>query len=196
MAKPLDTTGFAELLQQQCVPTQTALAPAPATALSIPLLPPVGRSGYSHQAMVDLMVARPDYSHAQLCAHFGRPASWLPSVLASDSFQQVLEDHRHEIVDPSLTASLQERFKALAIHSSNAMMERLNNPSATDFAVLKAGEIAVKALGMGQRGVEQPQAPSKEDAPTQSLAERILAAMDKRTEASTIDVETVEVKGG
>jgi hypothetical protein len=143
--------------------------------------------------MVNLMAEYPELTHAQLCAHFGRPASWLASVLASDAFQSALDARRHEVADPSLTASLHERFKALAIRTSNVMMTKMDSPDAADFLVLKAGEIAVKALGMGQKHTEAPAAPAAAPVETKSLAERLIEALDARDGKRTIDVEAVDI---
>lgn len=170
-----------------------APVPQELSVLDSPLLPVVGRAGYSHQAMVDLMVLRPDYNHTQLCAHFGRPASWLSSVLASETFQQTLDAHRHEVADPALTATLGERFRALAIRTSNMMMTKMDGDEVTDFMVLKAGEIAIKALGMGQKPVEAPPPPALPSAPTMSLAEKLLAAMDQHTAKQTVDVDVTDI---
>ena len=155
------------------------------------MLAAVGRSCYTHAAMVDLMVGRPDYTHAMLCAHFGRPSSWLASILASESFQQTLDPVRHLVVDPSLTATLHERYKALAIRTSNVMMDKLDSKEVTDFMVLKSGEIAMKALGMGTKTEAAP--PVAPVAPaTDSLAERLMAALDRRDNARTINARSAD----
>lgn len=164
----------------------TSLQALPQALSSLAPLAAVGRACYSPAAMVKLMLDRPDYSHAMLCAHFERPASWLASVLASESFQLALDPVRDLIVDPSLTASLHERYKALAIRTSNVMMTKLDSPEATDFMVLKSGEIAMKALGMGTKTEAAPAAAPVAPA-TDSLAERLMAALDRRDSARTVD---------
>lgn len=169
----------------------TDVSPVAATSTSVavppaPLLPAVGRACYTPHAMVELMLQRPDYTHAMLCAHFERPSSWLAIVLASEAFQQALDPYRNQITDPSLTASLQERYKALAIRTSNVMMQKLDDEKVTDFMVLKSGEIAMKALGMGTK-TEAPPPPAAAPAATDSLAERLMAALDRRDSARTVD---------
>jgi hypothetical protein len=126
-----------------------------------------------------------------LCAHFERPASWLATVLASEAFQIALDPVRDLITDPSLTASLHERYKALAIRTSNVMMSKLDSPDVADFMVLKSGEIAMKALGMGTKTEAAP--PAAPPAPaTDSLAERLMAALDRRDNARTIDANSAD----
>ena len=210
---PLPPSDFASLLQQAYAEKQGKVAATPiaaclpqsatSTSLQVPAaasssavavrLAPVGRACYTHQAMVELMVTRPDYTHAMLCAHFERPASWLASVLASEAFQMALDPARHLIVDPSLTASLHERYKALAIRTSNVMMDKLNDEKVTDFLVLKSGEIAMKALGMGTKTEAAP--PAAPAAPaTDSLAERLMAALDRRDHSRTVSVSSTTVE--
>lgn len=164
------------------------VAPPPSGAASNQLaaLPAVGRACYTHTAMVNLMLERPDYTHAMLCAHFGRPSSWLASILASEAFQQTLDPVRHLIVDPALTATLHERYKALAIRTSNVMMDKLDSKDVTDFMVLKSGEIAMKALGMGTKTEAAPPAAAPAPA-TDTLAERLMAALDRRDNARTVE---------
>lgn len=146
---------------------------------------------YSPQAMVELMIAHPDWGHKELAEAFGRPPSWTSVVLASDAFQAVLDTRRHEVADPSLSATLEERFRGLAIRAATVLQEKLNSPGVSDLVVLKAAELGVKAVM--SKPVEAPQAPRLENS-SQSVAEKLLAAMDARDRARTIDVETVEVR--
>jgi hypothetical protein len=194
--------------QSQQAPTVTTTAASPAAAVAVvaapapapaPALLSAG-AAYTPAAMVKLMVTQPDYSHAQLCAHFGRPRSWLSTVLASEAFQEALQPHKSQIQDPLLTATLQERFQALAIRTSNVMLEKLEDPEkANDFLVVKSAEVAIKALGMDRKptAAEVQAAQLREEAakatPTDSLAERIMKMMDARETGRTVDVEAVDV---
>jgi len=81
---------------------------------------------YSPEAMVDLMIAEPHITPKQLAMRFGRPRSWLSSVLASEDFQAALAPRRSEISNPAFTASLRERFAALAIAAGDVLMERMD----------------------------------------------------------------------
>lgn len=154
---------------------------------------PAAKAYYSHEAMVELMIAHPTYSHGQLAGHFGRPAQWMASVLASDAFQQVLDGRRSEVNDPSLTATIEERFRALALRSVHILQDQLSNPKVNEFVVLKAAELGVKALGIGQRQPDVPPAPKLENS-SQTVADKLLAAMTKMDERRTVDAEIVEVR--
>lgn len=153
---------------------------------------------YSHEAMVDLMVEHPTWTHSQLSMAFGRPPSWMSAVLASDAFQAVLEPRRHLVLDPALTATIDERLKGLAIRAVTVLQEKLNTTGVSDLVVLKAAEIGVKAHTAKQIATT-PQLPAPVNT-SQSVAEKLLEAMDKRDRAransQAIDVDVREVSGG
>jgi hypothetical protein len=155
---------------------------------------------YSPELMVDLIVNNPDFSSKQLGEIFGRSQSWVSQVLASQSFQTALDPRRHEVLNPEYSMTLEERFRALVIRSASVLQEKLETgKSLPDMTVLKTLEVGIKALGMGQK-VEKPTSP--EDIPQNSsekVAERIMAAMQKRKEAqaeNTVDVEAKEIPNG
>jgi hypothetical protein len=152
---------------------------------------------YSPELMVDLILNNQDFSPKQLGEIFGRPQSWVAQVLASQSFQTALDPHRAQVLNPEYAMTLEERFRGLTIRSLTVLQEKLEAGKALpDLTVVKIAELGIKALGMGQK-VEKPTSP--EDIPQNSsekVAERIMAAMQKRKEAeasNTVDVEAKEV---
>ena len=155
---------------------------------------PAGTLAYSPLSMVQLMVQHPEYTHAQLAAQFNRPASWISQVLASEAFQSAVEPYRHQL-DPSFGATMDERFRSLAIRATTVLQSKLESSGVNDLVVLKAAEIGVKALGLGQKKPEEAAAPPQNS--SQSVAEKIMAAMDerdrKRNREEAIDVTAREV---
>ena len=171
-------------LAQGLVDREKSLSPAVAPLVrSVP---------YTPERMVQLMIDHPEYTHADLAKAFGRLPSWTSAVLASDAFQQALDTRRHEVADPTLSATMEERFRGLAIRAATVLQERLNKEGASDMVVLKAAELGIKALGLGNKQPEAPQLPGPSNS-SESVAEKLLAAMDARDRARTVDVETVEV---
>lgn len=171
-------------------------------ATAPPALPsPALRSGrsYSPEAMVQLMIDHPDWTHTELAAAFGRPPSWTSAVLASDAFQKALDGRRHEVADPSLSATMEERYKALAIQAATVLAKKLDSPGVSDLVVIQATGLGIKALGLGQKAPEALPPPAAQNS-SESVAEKLLRAMDQRDaerdRARTIDVETVEVRDG
>lgn len=154
-------------------------------------------ASYSHAAMVQLMVDNPTWSHKKFAAHWGKGAGWFASVLASDAFQSELDKRRGEIPNPELTATMDERFRALALRSLDVLQDKLGGKEVSDNIVLRATEIGVKALGMGQ-AVPPPTAPSGN---VDTLAERLVAAFEKQQKnarkPAAIDItDAVVLEGG
>lgn len=174
---------FVQGLQTTAASDKAEAAAAQDLAVLPPPLP-IAQAHYSHEAMVDLMVLNPQYTHAQFAAHFGRHPSWTSAVLASDAFQQALDLRRHEVLDPSLTATMEERFRALALRSVTVLQEKLNTTGVSDLVVLKAAEIGIKALGMGN--APPPLLPTLPSSSSETVADRLLAAMDRRDQQRTI----------
>ena len=173
-----------KLLQQQpACNTTTAKQPATGAvsdspddsnplALALPVVP------YSHESLIDLMVANQGASHHKLAAHFGKTRGWLSSVLASDAFQLVLDPRRSEVQDPTITATMEERFRSLTLRSLSVLHDKMDSPECSDLVVLKAAELGVKALGMGQ--LAPVAAAPKELGSIDTLAERLTAALLKQ----------------
>lgn len=165
-------------------PAATA-TPSPSTSLAIP---------YSHEAMVELMVAQPTWNHKQLAKHFGKGAGWFAAVLASDSFQLEMDKRRSEIANPALTATMEERFRGLTLRALDVLQDKLDSKEVSDNIVLRAAEIGVKALGMGQVAPQVVQPAGS----VESLADRLVAAFEKqrgnvRKPAAVMDAEVVVV---
>lgn len=108
---------------------------------------------YSHAAMIDMIVANPWISQGELAANFGYTEGWVSQVIASDAFQAALAKRKDELVDPTLRATIEERFKGLVARSLDILMKKLEKPveGISDELALKAMEIASKALGYGQK---------------------------------------------
>jgi hypothetical protein len=192
---------FREIAQSIADGSNSGSVEAPTTSTSAVTL---GDSGqplrYSPLLMVDVILNNQDISPKELAVLFGRTNAWVAQVLASQAFQDVLEPHRLSVLNPEYSMTLEERFRGLVIRSATVLQEKLETGKALpDATVLKTLEIGIKALGMGQK-VEKPTSP--EDIPQNSsekVAERIMAAMQKRKEAeaaNTVDVEAKEIPNG
>ena len=107
---------------------------------------------YSHDGMIDMIVAEPWISQNELALRFGYTASWVSTIMTSDAFKAKLELRKDEIVDPVLRMGLEERFKAVTQRSLEILMEKLQAPAAfiPDNLVLQAAALGAKSLGLGQ----------------------------------------------
>lgn len=117
----------------------------------------IARVRYSHDAMIDLLIAEPTVSQRKLAEIFDRTETWVSLVVNSDAFQARLAERRAELVDPAIMASIQERLQAVASASLEKLHEKLLNPAAvhTDDFLFKSAELATKALGYGARTQNQ-----------------------------------------
>ena len=125
---------------------------------------------YSHVDMIDFIIANPWASQNEIAARYGYTPGWVSNVLASDAFQSQMAARREEIVDPAMKATLEERFRAMAIRSLDRLMERLEKPAVSDQVILRAVELGAKAVGVG--GNAPPPAPNQDHLAV--LADRLL----------------------
>lgn len=105
---------------------------------------------YSHEAMIDEIIANPNIKQHELAKKFGKSGPWISRIIGSDAFQAALAKRREDITDPFLVATVEERFKGLAYQSLDIIAEKLETSKNTDLA-LKALDVSVKALGFGAR---------------------------------------------
>jgi hypothetical protein len=145
---------------------------------------------YSPAILVQTIIDHPDWDNRQLAAKFGRPASWYFSTLASDSFQAALDPRRHEIADPRIVSTMEERFRALTLHSMETLHKKMDEGKIDDFTVLKALETGVKALGLGQPKVEEVAAPVTK--PITDLAAILIQRTQERAALSNSPSETLQ----
>lgn len=108
------------------------------------------RVHYSHEAMIDVIIAEPTITQNDLAKRFDRSVSWVSIVIGSDSFQAALAKRRDDILDPFLIATIEERFRGLATQSLTVISDALEKTKNLDVA-LKALDISSKALGFGAR---------------------------------------------
>lgn len=116
-----------------------------------PDLPVVAKLNYSHTALIDMILAHPEYTQDQLAAMFGYSPSWLSRVMCSDAFQAAVGARREQIVDPILRNTVEQNFKAMVMRSQEILMQKLSLPAhqVPDQLALRAFEIASRAAGYG-----------------------------------------------
>lgn len=151
----------------------------------------IAKISYTHDGMIDMLVANPMISQGELAARFGYSPSWICQIIASDAFQSRLAARREEIIDPIIKASMEERFKALVIRSVQILQEKLSLPThqIPDNLVLKTAELASKALGFGARIDPPPPVPAYDR--LEQLGDRLVNLLDTRR--SVINGQAKEV---
>lgn len=149
---------------------------APPAREQAPTMGRLAKISYTHDAMIDLLIeasARPGgISQKELAARFGYTESWISNIFASDAFQVRLAVRREQIIDPTLRATVREKFEALARLSIDVLQKKLEKTDVSDQVALRCAELGAKALGVG---VQAPAAPSLGVDRLEVLANRLLA---------------------
>jgi hypothetical protein len=110
----------------------------------------IQKPSYSHEAMIDLILANPAIDQNDLASYFGYTPSWVSIVISSDAFQAALGEKREKIIDPILRGAIEESFKGLVIRSIEIVRKKLDGDVAIDTA-LEVLKTSSKALGYGAR---------------------------------------------
>ena len=110
----------------------------------------VAKTSYSHEALIDLILANPAIDQNELARKFGYTPGWISQVIGSDAFQAALAARKDQIVDPMLRGAVEESFKGLVLQSMQKLREKLEaNPS--DQLALEVFKNSSRALGYGAR---------------------------------------------
>lgn len=154
----------------------------------------IQRVSYTHDGMIDLIIANPIISQNQLAAHFGYTAAWVSRIIASDSFQSRLAERKDELVDPTIKATIEEGFKALVVRSMEILQEKLNKPASSipDNLALRTLELGTRAAGYGAREGGAP--PSSSEGDIEKLAGRLVALQRKVISRPSIEGEAQDVE--
>lgn len=117
----------------------------------------IARVSYTHDAMIDLLIANPQITNNALAEAFGYTPAWVSRIKNSDAFQNRLAARKADLVDPELTLSIEEKLAHVAHRGLDILAERLEGPASMipmDTA-MKAVEISSRALGYGARAAGQ-----------------------------------------
>jgi hypothetical protein len=122
---------------------------------------PIKTISYTHDAMIDAIIAKPAITQRELGAMFGYSGGWVSIIMSSDVFKARLAERRKELIDPSLVATVEEQLEGLARSSMQVLQKELERPGADPDVALKALATSTKALGMGKdNGQPTGRAPS------------------------------------
>lgn len=116
---------------------------------------------YTAEAMVQLFLDHPDWTHAQFADYFGYRASWFAGVLISNNLQAALDKRREEVaaVNPMLAGTMAEMFQAATVQAMSLLQVRMEDPKATNDLLLDVAKIGVRALGLGTAANAAPPPP-------------------------------------
>lgn len=124
--------------------------------LRAPTMGNLDKVRYSHTDMIDFLIANPGVTQRVMAARYGYTEGWISNIMASDAWQSAMAKRREEMVDPVLAATIEERFRGIAIQSLNRLREKLEAPMVSDNIVLRAAELGAKACGIGGHAPPPP----------------------------------------
>jgi NADPH:quinone reductase-like Zn-dependent oxidoreductase len=110
----------------------------------------VARVNYTHDAMIDLIIANPAITQNELARHFGYSVPWLSRIRNSDAFLARLAERKKDIVDPGVIASVEEKLRNIVDKSAEIILNKLETTQSADLA-FKALELGGKLAGYGAR---------------------------------------------
>ena len=122
------------------------LEPRPA-----PAKPTIQKVRYTHDAVIDEIIANPAISQGELSQRFGFTQSWMSIVINSDAFKERLAERKAQLIDPKLIASVEDRLGAIANRSLDKLMEKLDGPGANGIKVMEL--VAIAKLAVGDRNI-------------------------------------------
>ena len=110
----------------------------------------IKRVNYTHDALIDYIIANPASTQRNMAALFGYTEAWISQVMSSDSFKVRLAARKKECVDPILIHSVEERLGGVVDQSLAIIAEKLEATRNVNVA-LRALDISSRALGYGAR---------------------------------------------
>lgn len=156
--------------------------------------PVIAKVNYSHDAMIDMILAQPGISQNEIALRFGYTPGWISQVMASDAFQARLAERSSEVVDPLLRATVKERFDGLVLRSLEILRDKLDRPSSDipDQLALRALEISSRARGYGGKDEVPPQTNVSVEVHLESLGANLTTLL-RRRKAEVIDSTEAEL---
>jgi hypothetical protein len=154
-------------------------------------MPGVVKVRYTHDAMIDCLIQNPMISQGELAAMFGYTEPWVSLVLSSDAIKARMEMRKAELVDPTIRASIEERFRALATKSLEVLQKKLCSPNVSDNLAIQAATLASRSLGLG--GNAPPPVQLEPDR-LEKLGSRLLALLGTRVSQAerTLNEEIID----
>jgi len=153
----------------------------------------INRVRYTHEALIDFIVANPTAKLPVVAAQFGLHPVTVRRLMTSDIFREKLAERRLELVDPAIMARLEDHFEAVALRSLEVLQEKLALPASmvSESLALKAAELGAKALSVGGFS-SKPSAPTAPPADRlDSLAARLVGFLGPRAHIPPADVVDV-----
>lgn len=110
-------------------------------------MPEIKTVRYSHDAIIDIILANPFASQGEIARESGYTQAWLSIIINSDAFKERMAERKAELRDPAIRASIEDRLDAVARRSLDKIMDKLDQPGQMKTMEL----VAIAKLGAGDR---------------------------------------------
>jgi hypothetical protein len=129
-------------------------------APAAPRKPTLAKVRYTHDALIDVILANPSISQNELAATFGFSVGWMSIIINSDAFQERLRERKAELIDPKIQATIEQRLDTVARLSLDRLIDRLE---LNNGAALRTGDlVAIAKLGVGDKNT-RPAGPAQQN---------------------------------
>lgn len=142
---------------------------------------------YTHEAMIECMIAHPEWTQRQIAEYFGYSEVWICNIIASDAFREQMVKRKDEIINPVLKANVEERFNSNLRMALDLIQARLSTGVVSDNFLLRTTEMSARALGLGAPKPPAPTTPNMH-LHLHEMSERLTALLAQKR-GTTIDSE-------
>jgi hypothetical protein len=111
----------------------------------------IARVSYTHEDMINTIIAQPWISQKELAARYGYTQGWISQVINSDAFRERLAERKDSVVDPVLRMSLEERIRGVTDVAVQMLAEKLSE--AKEMPGLGGINAAIRVLEHGSRAL-------------------------------------------
>lgn len=115
----------------------------------------IEKVSYSHDGMIDVILANPSITNRQLALRFGYTEVWISRVKSSDAFKARLAERKKELVDPILVETIEHKLDATINQGLDILQEKMEQTRDPELAS-KVVDITLKARGFGARVQQGP----------------------------------------
>lgn len=105
------------------------------------------RLKYTHEAMIDLILAEPTVTNKELATIFEYSEAWISHIRCSDSFQSRIAERKALLIDPAIRRSLEDRLSGVTVAAIDRLQQVLDGPEAS-------AQFALDALGVASSGLK------------------------------------------
>lgn len=107
----------------------------------------IKQTNFSHEQIIDELLARPRTTQKELAAKFGYSEGWMCRLVNSDAFQARLATRKAELTDQGLQRRLNARLEGVTLQAIDTLSRKLDASDSAD--------LALESLGLAVGGMKK-----------------------------------------